>query len=177
MTPIDPFRGSNRDIERLAEIVKETAFNGGDGRPGGKTLLRQLVSRTGGEVVIAEDPADQEADGGSLVIRGFRDFTIFSSPFTTPLRDNFTIAHELGHYVLHYLPNRERLATPLWFARYGTGPLEWQANRFAAALLMPEREFREAFTASDGDLTLLSGRFEVSLPVVQTRADTLGLPT
>lgn len=51
-------------------------------------------------------------------------------------RDRFTASHELGHYLMH----RD---VPIQFHRAENGRLpayrdsEWQANRFAGALLMP----------------------------------------
>lgn len=51
-------------------------------------------------------------------------------------RDRFTIAHELGHYLLHNEPGLARTLKP-------RGSLqafrcsEWQANSFAGALLIP----------------------------------------
>ncbi len=69
----------------------------------------------------------------------------------SPVRQRFTIAHELGHYFLH--PNK------ISFVDYRDnkknvlrGPKEVQANQFAAALLMP-RKFLEkdvAAIASEG---------------------------
>jgi Zn-dependent peptidase ImmA (M78 family) len=51
-------------------------------------------------------------------------------------RDRFTIAHELGHYLLHNEPGLARTMNPK-----GSLPAfkcsEWQANSFAGALLIP----------------------------------------
>lgn len=51
-------------------------------------------------------------------------------------RDRFTIAHELGHYLLHSEPGLARTMKPK-----GALPAyrcsEWQANSFAGALLIP----------------------------------------
>jgi Zn-dependent peptidase ImmA (M78 family) len=137
--------------------------------------LRKLIERTGGKIKVVEDPSDQETDGGSLEIRGKNDYTVFLSPYTTPLRDNFTIAHELGHYVLHFFFASAQPQTPIRFARYGSSPIEWQANRFAAAILMPADKFRDAYQKFNGNLSLLSGLFGVSLPAVEVRARSLGL--
>lgn len=53
-----------------------------------------------------------------------------------PNRQRFTVAHELGHYFLH----REQIYGELKddeFYRALPGPLETEANKFAADLLMP----------------------------------------
>ena len=79
-------------------------------------------------------------------------------PYADP-QFNFTLAHELGHFVLHRRldlkridagisenikdTNRELILDHV----QGDSPrkwLEWQANKFAASLLMPRRTIREA---------------------------------
>ncbi|MFT3881107.1 MAG: ImmA/IrrE family metallo-endopeptidase [Gemmatales bacterium] len=136
-------------------------------------ILRALVDRTGGKITVVDDPTDQEAAGGSLIINGEGDYTIFLSPYTSPVRDNFTIAHELGHYVLHYYPQKEKLEVPIRFTRYGTGLVEWQANRFAAALLMPAVLFKEKVKEYNRNVSLLAGHFCTSPQAVEIRMSTL----
>jgi Zn-dependent peptidase ImmA (M78 family) len=169
-----PYKGNNADIERIANSFRDAVLQRvGDGVLRGRKLLETTVSLIGGRIQLVDDPSRQEVEGGSLIIRRERDFTIYLSPYTTPLRDNFTIAHEVGHLLLHFFLQKPRPQTPVGFTRYGSGSLEWQANRFAAALLMPEQEFREKYTAYGGDGFLLSGYFEVSRPAVEARAESL----
>jgi Zn-dependent peptidase ImmA (M78 family) len=83
-----------------------------------------------------------------------------------PPRRRFTIAHELGHWVLHRDEQRSL------FCRHGAidppadpksapearpplDPIEAEANAFAAALLMPARLIERHYAASSG-----SDRFE-----------------
>ena len=56
----------------------------------------------------------------------------------------FTIAHELGHYFLHYFPSSVKFArvsecmkVPIFM------DVEWQADTFAAELLMPEEACKD----------------------------------
>jgi hypothetical protein len=85
-------------------------------------------------------------------------------------RINFTLAHELGHYLLH------RIAYPdgfqcseqdvvRWDSEYGQ--LEHQANVFAANLLMPLDDFRRQIGPSArielDALSLCAERYRVSL--------------
>lgn len=53
-----------------------------------------------------------------------------------PRRQRFTIAHELGHYFLHRHIG-EFTDQALFRAGGRSTPEEWEANRFAATLLMP----------------------------------------
>ena len=63
----------------------------------------------------------------------------------------FTIAHEVGHWVLHrqYVTEQSKagINSPAIVCRPRNAkePIEWQADYFASCLLMPEKEIREAF--------------------------------
>lgn len=175
--PAKPFVGTYDTIEQIAETFRSRFGIKPEEKLGGSSRLLELVSKTGGKVGILNQPAAYEADGGSLVIRGPNQYTIFLSPYTTPLRDNFTIAHELGHFVLHYVLRRTELEgeLPLRFARYGTGEMEWQANRFAAALLMPKAAFEADFIKLGRDVVLLAGRYGVSGSAAENRCKSLKL--
>jgi len=75
-------------------------------------------------------------------------------------RQRFTLAHELGHMVMHTVPHPDQ---------------EKQANRFAAQLLMPARDIRASFQGAV-DLTLLLAlkkQWRVSMWALLRRAHTL----
>ena len=62
----------------------------------------------------------------------------------------FTIAHEVGHWVLHrqYIEAQEKDGSrQIIVSKKGNSKdtIEWQADYFASCLLMPEKEIREAF--------------------------------
>ena len=97
-------------------------------------------------------------------------------------RRRFTIAHELGHWRLHAADShaharfcrseevgasRAQLET--------ASRLEREANRFAAALLMPEPLVREEATLARLSVPLLARRFGVSASAMQVRLETLNL--
>lgn len=52
---------------------------------------------------------------------------------------------------------------------------EAEANTFAAAFLMPEKEFRKVWKEKSGNLISVAERFNVSLTAVKWRAVGLGL--
>ena len=97
----------------------------------------------------------------------------FSPPGLPPLvllngtqpadRMRFTLAHELGHLVMH---------------RFPTPNMEEEANRFAAALLMPGRDIAHYFSMRRIDLPLLAAmkpEWRVSMQSLLMRAKLLGL--
>lgn len=72
-------------------------------------------------------------------------------------RQRFDLAHELGHYVLHHYLSKDEYAQNL--AVY-----EQQANRFAAAFLMPNEEFVKSITnISLSGLKALKEKWRVSM--------------
>lgn len=71
-------------------------------------------------------------------LKGELGFVILVQASHHPNRQRFTVAHELGHYMLHR--NRAEAEGGIQddeFYRALSGPLETQANQFAANLLMP----------------------------------------
>ena len=91
-----------------------------------------------------------------------------------PVRQRFTIAHELGHHV-HGDLDAPRDTSEQFSAR-SHDPKEVAANRFAAALLMPtavvkHAVYREAVT----DLRELAKKFGVSTAAMEFRLKALGL--
>jgi predicted transcriptional regulator len=141
----------------------------------GRDRLRDLVGSLGGRIVTVDVPHLRELDGGSLEVYGPGDFLIRLSPITGPLRDNFTIGHELGHYVLH---SGEPLGSErIRVGRWGCEPVEREANRFAAALLMPKEAFCSCATECCNEPTKLAARFYVSCTAAAYRLVSLHLAT
>lgn len=108
-------------------------------------------------------------------ISGFYDFqdqTIYVNRDEYPLRQTFTVAHELGHSILHedwarsenyrVLPRDTSL-----LAQQANDPREKEANAFAACLLTPRFLMDQYW----GDLSPseLSRLFAVSVPMIKNR--------
>ena len=95
---------------------------------------------------------------------------VYNNALASLGRINFTLAHELGHYLLHRsdYPNGIRCGEQdlvRWDSEYGQ--IEHQANVFAATLLMPLDDFRRQIDArARVDLDMIShcaNRYRVSL--------------
>jgi Zn-dependent peptidase ImmA (M78 family) len=69
---------------------------------------------------------------------------------------NFTIAHEIGHLIMHrdisYLFSDTKQTLQQWLVR---GTHEIEANEFASELLMPSQLFKEKIQGKKLDLTLI----------------------
>ena len=95
---------------------------------------------------------------------------VYNNAISSPGRINFTLAHELGHYLLHrtQFPNGIRCGAQdivRWDSEYGQ--IEHQANQFAAYLLMPFDDFRRQIDPKaridlDG-ISHCADRYQVSL--------------
>ena len=135
--------------------------------------VQALAAGLGGRVHLLRSPDERQLESGSLDVLGPGNFDIYLSPYTGRLRDNFTIAHELGHYFMH--TGNPPGARTGGFGRYGDGINERQANRFAAALLMPRRRFRELAARYDRNVVALASCFSVSPKAAEVRLSSLGI--
>lgn len=102
-----------------------------------------------------------------------------------PRRQRFSVAHELGHLVLHPRAGHRVGDDVELFHRHEyhrrNMPQETQANYFAAAILMPEGAVRDAADeleldlVSDRDVQTLAREFDVSVAAMTIRLQNLGL--
>ena len=83
---------------------------------------------------------------------------------SVPLRRRFTIAHEIGHWVLHAQAagSSARFCRITDVPEQPRDPREREANRFAAELLMPEASIRAEVARRGLEPDLLAGLYAVS---------------
>jgi len=133
--------------------------------------LDPVVQKLGGKIIYQDMTELGDSADASVRVFGKGNFEIYLPNFTTSERDRFSIAHEIGHYVLHYpLKNQ-----PMKAARFGSNRVEWEANWFAAGFLMPADAFRKFFAKEGGRLGSVAAHFRVSLAAAEARAKTLNL--
>lgn len=105
------------------------------------------------------------------------------NPNESKVRQRFTVAHEIGHYVLHKKSGNVFIDNDAYFIQVNFRSAnsidykqEREANAFAAALLMPQslilREIKnyKGFDLSDNSsIVELAKKFEVSIPAMSFR--------
>jgi hypothetical protein len=160
---INPTNLSRSWVEDFASRVASTLEFDVGNDPG------ELVKRIGGRIHY-QHIDDWLEPSGSLFVHGRADFDILLPQYTSPVRDRFTVAHELGHYFLH----ADQGATPIVAYRSGSTRIEWEANWFAAGLLMPKNEFKKILARMGEDLFSIARHFGVSQEAAKVRRDVLG---
>ncbi|SDJ62551.1 protein of unknown function [Bradyrhizobium sp. Rc2d] len=139
--------------------------------------LSSIVAKLGGRILSQNILDFGRFSSGSIRIEREGSFEILLASHTGRLRDRFTIAHELGHYFLHFIYAKRNGAQieRMEALRYGSGQVEWEANWFAAGFLMPASAFREAHASMSGSIARVADRFGVSSEAANIRAQYLGL--
>lgn len=99
---------------------------------------------------------------------------IFFNPDASPERQRFTVAHELGHFVLHRAKRRSFNCdkAAVHFSQDTAANIEREADDFASNLLMPGDLLREWISNQRIDLHVLSAlakRFQVSFEALCIR--------
>lgn len=143
--------------------------------------MAPIVKEIGGEIEEKID-LNSYCDG---TIRKISDnsFHIVISPTQNRQRKNFTIAHELGHLFLHmgYGISKEvwKRQDEVEYRRFGASEQEYQANEFAAALLMPReiylRKVNDLAINGTVDMDQIARKFNVSLSAAINRGRFLGI--
>lgn len=134
--------------------------------------------------VVRFSPLDEELSGMIYVKDGVP--VIGVNSLHHPNRQRFTIAHEIGHLVMHRDMISENVHVDKQFrvlmrdsnSSTGSEEIEVQANRFAAELLIPSSMFDPTkILASDiddeGPLDELAKKFRVSKQMLEYRIRSL----
>ncbi len=160
---------SNETIEKLAnEILAHTGFL----EPSAIDIVK-LAKELGLNVYSAS------LNGYSGYIKFENgEKNIYINHLDSRERKRFTIAHELGHYLLHRNLIEKEGGTVLYRGINGD-IIEQQANRCAGALLMPEsmvkKYFNEINESVNIKISVLAKIFDVSINAMYTRLSILGL--
>jgi Zn-dependent peptidase ImmA (M78 family) len=144
--------------------------------------IERLAKRAGLRVI--EEGLESEISG--MLYREGDRATILINKDDAPVRKRFSMAHELGHFLLHtsssvFVDRRVRFRDAA--SSQGTIPEEIEANSFAADLLMPQawvlrevaRLRQRRFPPTDEHLIEeLADLFQVSTQAIEYRLANLG---
>ncbi|HZL34273.1 MAG TPA: ImmA/IrrE family metallo-endopeptidase [Tepidisphaeraceae bacterium] len=154
---IDPDNHAG-DTEKIAAMARV----GMNVPPGPIPNLVELIERCGGIVVDRE----LEVDEIDALCRWVPELPkLFFINGSKPAdRTRFSLAHELGHTIMHFGRDKDLAAA------------EKQANAFASAFLMPAKEFRRDVRPdlALADLAALKRKWRVSMQAAAYRAKTIG---
>lgn len=145
------YDGDKLDIEKVVNYVSSTNPN--------EPLALEYVNM---------DPATS----GSLTYKSGL-WTIRVNKNHNERRQRFTVAHELGHYMMHR-NKAEAFTDEIFFRTESKEGIEYRANEFASKLLMPEDRVRKAIAEGVRNLGQLAERFYVSSPAMKVRVQELG---
>jgi Zn-dependent peptidase ImmA (M78 family) len=142
---------SRKKIEEKAQQIIDSLFI---------TEIPIPIDRIANELGINIKPYDLGEDiSGVLVINNGKG-TIGLNPTESNVRQRFSIAHELGHFVLHKENNDSLFVDKSYKIHFrnqesstGEVRMEQEANAFAAAILMPKKELKSKIDELEIDLT------------------------
>lgn len=173
---------SHREIEQLVQqILRKHEIN--------EPPIPVEEISVGEGLAVLESPFASDVSGALIRSGGIAGIAVNASQH--PNRKRFTIAHELGHYLLEHKGNEDHLDWKFTVLRRdgnsseANDTQEMEANFFAASLLMPRDYLRrdlnlranfngEAELQQD-DILTLARRYQVSEKAMSYRLINLGL--
>lgn len=144
------------------------------GAPGFPVDLQRITNALG--ISVVEDFLPDNTSG-MIVKRTGQDAVIYLDIADPPVRQRFTLAHEIGHYIERTMVAGDGPDQDFGFVDRRTDAPnsdlhEFFANEFAANLLMPESEINDN---KDLGIMGLARHFGVSLAAMRLRIQRLGL--
>lgn len=133
-----------------------------------KNSLLDIAKGLGAEVVFIKFPKDGKEISGAIRWENGTAKIYINEEYSL-VRRTFTLAHELGHFLLHPSENKWRID---YFDHARTDQeagQESEANYFAASLLMPKGEFVRIQKLTKDNTSMLAEYFGVSESAVEVR--------
>lgn len=152
--------------ERILAYCREKGFINGS-----STDIQKLIKDNSELQLDFEDLGEFDAYIEKLETGNFRIVINIRHP---KKRQTFSMAHEYVHYQVH----RKEIETmahgeKILHRSEERNRIEYQANQYAAEILMPETEFRQIVRAKNGEVSKIAECFDVSQLAVRYRAKSL----
>jgi Zn-dependent peptidase ImmA (M78 family)/transcriptional regulator with XRE-family HTH domain len=145
------------DIEKIAGTVRAHWKI-----PSGPIKNLIVYAERAGIIVMFSTISGTAVSGVTFAVPGLPPIVLLNEEQPTD-RIRYTLAHEIGHLVMHRFPSAD---------------MEREANTFASALLMPAKDIKSAFLGRQITLSLLGAlkpEWRVSMQALLMRASSLGL--
>ena len=142
---------SDRPIEDMMSLLEQKGFVG---------------------AFLADENSEVRSFGGSVIVDGREYYILMEEAWTSFYRQQFSLAHELGHWLMHRDMNPETLSLTLH------KQVEDEANEFAAAFLLPKSRFIYSMGDNPTDLEQyrkLKREWGVSILLMVMRAKQLNI--
>lgn len=176
MATVTNFRSDARITEAQRQVLRDFSCSlGAD--------ILDLAGKLGVDVEFRDLPLDEFGflEEFADVVGGAK-FRVVVNSALSPATQKFTVAHELGHFVLHRgssdlnfrLARRHRERDKYEYSD-AERPEEFEADAFATNLLMPAHLVRKAVASGVDTIKSLSLRFGVSERAMERRVHELGI--
>ncbi len=154
--PIDEFDDNPEKIARTVRAMMQL--------PPGPIVNMTKVIEDNGSIIINMNMGTRHIDAFSRRVVGLP-LVFFMNQELLPDRWRWTLAHELGHMVMHTEPNNRE-----------TKVIEDEANRFAGEFLAPAHELKpQLWELSISKLAGLKRYWKISIQALLMRAKQLGI--
>lgn len=159
---------SRLSIHTIDEIRREAKNRGIRTQP----LDIERVIKEIFNINVIKDEMDRNISGYIEENANKTSWNIYINQYDNLRRQNFTMAHELAHFVLEHSSSliNGRKDESILLRSDNDDEVEKEANDFAAELLMPENEFRECIEKGINTFEQLALYFDVSISAIKYRA-------
>ena len=163
---IQPCELSYSEISSLAEEVAEVLRFPRDND------LDSVIRTLSGKIEYHDNSQLNQQEYATIIVNDDKSFVIRLATFLFPLQQRYSIAHELGHFVLHSRLGEEKLT-----AAHNAGTIseqaEIEAHIFATSFLVPSKELRGVREKYNENITRIAAHFLVPEPIVRQRIASL----
>lgn len=155
-----------KDVDTIAQYAREKGYYSGE------ILDLDSAISLFHDIKVVYGPMDQTQSGELFCKDGT--WIIKINNKHNKKRQRFTLAHELGHYILHKEKNTG-FKDAIFFRNEVLDSMEYSANEFASQLLMPEVNIKKCIE-TDGirNVGQLAEIFGVSAAAMKYRVLSLG---
>ena len=153
-------------LESIQKKAKEESYV-----KNGRFDIERFIKEKYPEIVIKVEELAPDVSGRLRIEDGVWVITVNSKH--PPVRQRFTMGHELGHY-LNHRDSMKSFEDSTFFRSSQKSSMEYMADLFSARLLMPESEINALLKTGVKTVKEMAAKFDVSLDAMKYRLEQLG---